>query len=96
MVRKILAIVSLVGLITMALIAYSLTSSVSETQEAVNSTVDGYKQQLTDKVKEITAPTLQKLGIDVEKVNSDDLNIVKRKIEEASDAVRDASEKIGK
>lgn len=95
--RSILAIISLVGLITIALLFYSTTTSVDEMEQTASGYKQGVKDQLKAKTKEIAQPVLDKLGVnvDVEKVSTDDLNIVKQKLEEASKAVDDASKKIG-
>ncbi|MBO4779767.1 MAG: hypothetical protein J5497_03925 [Selenomonadaceae bacterium] len=90
MLRKILAVISLVGLITMSLLTYSATTSVSEMEQGANS----YKQQLKLKAKEVAAPILAKFGVDIEKVEIEDINIVKQKIEDASEAMEDASRKV--
>ena len=97
MLRSILAIISLVGLITIGLIAYSMTTSVTEMEQTATDYKQGVKEQLTAKTKEAVKPVLNKLGVDVDvdKVSTDDLNIVKQKIEEASSAVDDATKKIG-
>lgn len=97
MVRKILALISLVGLIAIALVAYSFTTSVSEMEETASGYKQGVKQQLTAKTKELAKPVLDKLGVnvDIDKVGTDDLNVVKQKIEEAAKTVDDATQKIG-
>ena len=95
--RSILAIISLVGLIAIALIVYSANTSVTEMEQTATDYKQGVKDQLTAKTKEVAKPVLDKLGvnIDVDKVSTDDLNIVKQKIEDASKAVDEASKKIG-
>ena len=93
MLRKILAIISLIGLITIGLLAYSVTTSVSEMQQKSTAYQQDVKQQLISKTKEAAAPILSKFGVDIEKVDSTDLNIVKKKLEDASSAVNDASKK---
>ena len=95
MLRKILALVSLVGLITIGLVVYSSTTSVSEMEQTATGYKQGVKEQLTAKTKEIAKPVLDKLGVDADKVSTDDLNIVKKKITDASAAVDDASKTIG-
>lgn len=95
MLRKILALISLVGLITIALVMYSLNSSVPDVEGTVSGYRKEFKQQLVEKTKEVAGPTLAKFGIDVEKTKPDDLNIVKQKLEEASHAVDEASKQIG-
>ena len=96
MLRRILALISLVGLITIGLIAYSLTTSVDEMEKTATGYKQGVKQELTAKTKEMAKPVLDKLGVnvDVEKMSTDDLNIVKQKIEDASKAVDEATKKI--
>lgn len=93
MIGKILGFFMLIVVMAGALVVYSLTSTPEQALETP-SVVTEYKQKITDKTKELAAPVLSKLGIDVETVQSDDLNIVKKKIEEASAAVEDASQKI--
>ena len=93
MVGKILGFFLLIIVMTVGLVAYSLNTTPQQALETP-SVVTEYKQKITDKTKELAAPVLSKLGIDVETVQSDDLNIVKKKIEDASSAVEDASQKI--
>lgn len=95
MLRKILALISLVGLITIGLIVYSATTSVSEMEQTASGYKQGVKDQITAKAREIAAPVLSKFGVDAETVKVEDMNLVKQKIEEASKAVEDASKKIG-
>ena len=95
MLRSILAIISLVGLMVIGLLVYSTMTSVDEMGQTATDYKQGFKQQLTTKIKEVTGPTLAKFGIDVEKTSTDDLNIVKQKIEDASKAVDEASKAIG-
>lgn len=95
--RSILAIISLVGLITIGLLVYSATTSVDEMEQTAAGYKQGVTQQLSAKTKEIVKPVLDKLGVnvDVDKVTTDDLNVVKKKIEEASSAVDEATKQIG-
>lgn len=95
MLRKILALISLVGLITIGLLVYSTTTSVSEMEQTASGYKQGLKDQLTAKTKQLAAPVLSKFGVDVETVKIEDVNIVKQKIEDAGKAVEDASQKIG-
>lgn len=93
MIGKILGFFLVIVIMAGALVAYSFTDTSQQSLETP-SVITEYQQKLKDKTKEIAAPVLAKLGIDVETVQSDDLNIVKKKIEEASAAVEDASAKI--
>ena len=93
--RKLLAIISLVGLITIGLVVYSSTTSMSEMQQTATGYKQGIKQQLVAKTKEVAAPILSKFGVDVEQVEPEDLNIVKQKLQDASATVNDATKKIG-
>ena len=94
MVRKILAIISLVGLITIGLLVYSSVTSVSEMEQSATGYKQGVKSQLVAKAKEIAGPTLEKFGVDVEEVEVNSLNIVQQKLEDASAAVGEATKKI--
>lgn len=94
MLRKILAIISLVGLITIGLVVYSSMTSVSEMEQSATGYKQGVKNQLVSKAKEVSAPILSKFGVDVEKVKADDLNVVQQKLEDASAAVGEATKKI--
>jgi len=95
--RSILAIISLVGLITIGLLVYSMSTSVDEMEQTATNYKQGVTQQLSAKTKELAKPVLDKLGVnvDLDKVSTDDLNVVKQKLEEASSAVNDASKAIG-
>ena len=94
MVRNILAIISLVGLITIGLLVYSSTTSVSEMEQSATGYKQGLKQQLVTKTKEIAGPTLAKFGVDVEEVEVNNFNVVQQKLEDASAAVGEATKKI--
>ena len=93
--RSILAIISLVGLMVIGLLVYSMTTSVDEMEQTASGYKQGVTQQLSAKTKEIAKPVLDKLGIDADKVSTDDLNVVKQKIESASQAVDEATKQIG-
>ena len=94
MFRSILAIISLIGLITIGLLAYSSITSVSEMEQSATDYKQGVTNQLISKTKEVTAPILSKFGVDVEEVEVDNVNIVQQKLEDASAAVDDATKKI--
>ena len=95
--RSILAIISLVGLMVIGLLVYSMSTSVDEMEQTATDYKQGVTQQLSAKTKELAKPVLDKLGVDVDidKVSTDDLNVVKQKIEAASSAVDEASKAIG-
>ncbi len=95
--RSILAIISLVGLMVIGLLVYSMSTSVDEMEQTATNYKQGVKQELSAKTKELAKPVLDKLGVDVDidKVSTDDLNVVKQKIEEASSAVNEATKQIG-
>ena len=93
--RSILAIISLVGLMVIGLLVYSMTTSVDEMEQTASGYKQGVTQQLSAKTKEIAKPVLDKLGIDADKVSTDDLNVVKQKIEQASSSVDEATKAIG-
>lgn len=93
--RSILAIISLVGLMVIGLLIYSMSTSVDEMEQTATNYKQGVTQQLSAKTKELAKPVLDKLGVDVEKVSTDDLNVVKQKIEQASTAVNEATAQIG-
>ena len=93
--RSILAIISLVGLMVIGLIVYSATTSVDEMEQTASGYKQGVTQELSAKAKEIAKPVLDKLGIDADKVSTDDLNVVKQKIEQASSSVDEATKAIG-
>ena len=93
--RSILAIISLVGLMVIGLIVYSATTSVDEMEQTASGYKQGVTQELSAKAKEVAKPVLDKLGIDADKVSTDDLNVVKQKIEQASSSVDEATKAIG-
>ncbi len=95
MLRRILALISLVGLMVIGLLVYSMTTSVDEMEQTATGYQQGLKQQLVTKTKEIAGPTLAKFGIDVEKTQPEDLNIVKQSLEDAAQAVNDATKALG-
>lgn len=92
--RSILAIISLVGLMVIGLLVYSMSTSVDEMEKTATNYKQGVTQQLSAKTKELAKPVLDKLGVDVNTVSADDLNVVKQKIEQASTAVNDATAQI--
>ncbi len=92
--RSILAIISLVGLMVIGLLVYSMSTSVDEMEQTATNYKQGVTQQLSAKTKELAKPVLDKLGVDVNTVSADDLNVVKQKIEQASTAVNDATAQI--
>ena len=92
--RSILAIISLVGLMVIGLLIYSMSTSVDEMEQTATNYKQGVTQQLSAKTKELAKPVLDKLGVDVNTVSADDLNVVKQKIEQASTAVNDATAQI--
>ena len=93
MLRKIFCFLALIVIIAVALVFYSMKSTVPDVSE-MSGTVEGYKQQVFDKTKEVAAPVLKEAGIDVEKVptSTDDLNVVKQQMQEASDKVNEATQ----
>lgn len=93
--RSILAIISLVGLMVIGLLVYSMSTSVDEMEQTATTYKRGVTQELSAKTKELAKPVLDKLGVDVNNVSTDDLNVVKQKIEQASSAVEDATKQIG-
>lgn len=93
--RSILAIISLVGLMVIGLLIYSMSTSVDEMEQTATTYKQGVKQELSAKTKELAKPVLDKLGVDVDTVSTDDLNVVKQKIEQASSAVDEATKQIG-
>lgn len=95
MLRRILALISLVGLMVIGLLVYSMTTSVDEMEQTATGYKQGLKDQLVAKTKELAGPTLAKFGIDVEKTQPEDLNIVKQSLEDAAQAVNDATKALG-
>ena len=93
MVKKFLGFFALILIMATALVAYSMTNTAPDIPN-VPGTVDSYKQKLFAKTKEVAAPVLKEAGIDVEKVptSTDDLNVVKQQMKEASDKVNEATQ----
>ena len=91
MVKKILGLLVLILVMTAALVAYSMTGTSPEVPDVIK-TVDNYKQQAFDKTKEVAAPVLKEAGVDVEKVPTmDDLNVVEKQMQEATEKVNEAT-----
>ena len=90
MIKKILSLTLLIFLMAFALVAYSVTSSPPNAPD-VSGTVANYKQQVVAKTRKIAEPILQRAGIDVEKVNVEDANIVQQQMEEAAKKLDEAN-----
>ena len=91
MVKKILGLLVLILVMTAALVAYSMTGTISDIPD-VTGTVDNYKKEIVTKTKEVAAPVLKEAGLDVEKVPSaEDLNVVEKQMNEASEKVNEAT-----
>ena len=90
MLKKFLGLFALIVIMATALVFYSMNTELPD----VTGAVDAYKQQAFDKTKEVAAPVLKEAGIDVEKVptSTDDLNVVKQQMQEASDKVNEATQ----
>ena len=87
MIKKFLGFFLLVIAMAGALIIYSTTTTVSETQ----GTVAKHIQKAKAEVLAIAIPTLRKFGIDVERVQTEDMNVVERQMENAADKVTEAT-----
>ena len=87
MIRKILGLFALIFLMAFALVAYSMSNSISESQSAVF----GYAQTILAKTKTLASPILRKIGVDIENTNVEDINIVERQVENATNKVDEAS-----
>ena len=96
MVKKFLEFFALILVMATALVAYSMTSTAPDIPN-VPGTFDSYKQKLFAKTKEVAAPVLKKAGIDVEQVPEvEDLNVVEKQMEEATDKVNAATKVLSK
>ena len=89
MLKKVLGFLILILAMTAALVAYSVTSTVEVPE--VSGAATSYKQKIFAEVKEVAAPVLQEAGVDVEKVSSDDFNVVEQQMENATEKVNDAT-----
>ena len=92
MLKKFLGLFALIVIMAAALVFYSMNTELPDAPD-VTGTIDGYKQQVFDKTKEVAAPVLKEAGIDVEKVptSTDDLNVVKQQMQDATDKVNEAT-----
>lgn len=91
MVKKFLGFFALILIMATALVVYSMTNTAPDIPN-VPGTVDSYKQKLFAKTKEVAAPVLKKAGIDVEQIpQAEDLNVVEKQMEEATDKVNAAT-----
>ncbi|MBQ3726742.1 MAG: hypothetical protein II902_06755 [Selenomonadaceae bacterium] len=90
MLKKVLGFLILVLAMTAALVAYSSTNNVEVPD--VSGAATSYKQKIFAEVKEVAAPVLKEAGVDVEKVNTDDLNVVEKQMENATDKVNEATQ----
>lgn len=88
MIRKILGFFALISLMAFALVAYSMTSSVSESHSAVMK----YVQKIKSETLAFASPVLKRLGVDVEKIQTSDANIVERQMENATNKVNEATQ----
>ena len=89
MLKKVLGFFALILIMAAALVVYSVNTELPD----VTGTVDGYKKQVVSKTKEVAAPVLKEAGIDMEKVptSTDDLNVVKQQMQDATDKVNEAT-----
>ena len=88
MAKKVLGFIVLILAMTAALVAYSMTATAPN--------IPGVPENLSAKVKKAAAPVLQEVGIDVEQIPSvDDLNIVEKQMENASDKIDAATNVLG-
>ena len=87
MIKKIFGFFALTLLMAIALVVYSMTSPVPDASGVLTS----YKQKIVVKTKEVAEPVLKKVGIDVEKTNTEDLNVVKQQMENATEKVNEAT-----
>ena len=87
MVKKIFGLLVLIFAMTAALVAYSMTSTVPDAQ----GTITGYKQKIVAKTREVAEPILKKAGIDIENTNVEDINVVERQMENATNKVNEAT-----
>lgn len=90
MLKKVLGFLILVLAMTAALVAYSVKNTVEVPD--VSGAATNYKQKIFAEVKEAAAPVLKEAGVDVEKVNTDDLNVVEKQMENATDKVNEATQ----
>lgn len=89
MLKKVLGFFALILIMAAALVFYSVNTELPD----VTGTVDGYKKQVVSKTKEVAAPVLKEAGIDMEKVptSTEDLNVVKQQMQDATDKVNEAT-----
>lgn len=92
MIKKFLGFIVLVFAMATALVFYSMTNSVSETQ----GTLTRYVQKAMITVKGVAVPVLKKVGIDVENVHVEDMNIIERQTENATHKVNEATQSLSK
>ena len=92
MIKKFLGFIVLIFAMATALVFYSMTNSVSETQ----GTLTRYVQKAMMTVKGIAVPVLKKVGVDVENVHLEDMNIIERQTDNVTDKVNEATQQIGK
>ena len=92
MIKKFLGFVVLIFAMATALVAYSMTGTVSETQGAVAR----YIQKAKTETLAIAIPVLKKFGIDVKEIQPDNMNIVERQMENATDKVNEATQALSR
>ena len=90
MLKKVLSFLILVLAMTAALVAYSSTSTVEVPD--VSGAATSYKQKIFAEVKDVAAPVLKEAGVDVEKVNPDDFNVVEQQMQNATEKVNEATQ----
>ena len=92
MVKKILGFFVLIVAMAAALVVYSSTTSISENQSAVIN----FFQKSKSTALSFVSPVLKKFGVDIEKTNLQDANIVERQMQNATDKVNEATATLSK
>ena len=92
MVKKILGFFVLIVAMAAALVVYSSTTSISENQSAVIN----FFQKAKSTILSSASPVLKKFGVDIEKTNLQDANIVERQMQNVTDKVDEATATLSK